>query len=281
MEQFIQKFSTLPRKFIKDFFVIAKETYDDNQIIIDFDIVRKWLNVQKGHLKDILVNKFEEDYDYSIEKKQKKQKNSTGKTTYNLILITPNCFKELCMISQTPKAKEVRKYFIEMEKLIKRYHEKIQEEIYKEIGLLKKNQKPKTHIKGGVLYILRALNTSTTLYKIGQTKDLHKRLKTYNSGNANNVEPEFIIPVKDIVAAEACVKVSTKKFQYRKYKEIYSIGLDVLRDLVEKCAEISDKLQIYYDSRKKDTKKKLQRLKKGEERFFIFIDKNDDKKCKI
>jgi hypothetical protein len=40
------------------------------------------------------------------------------------------------MLSQSKKAKEVRKYFIEMEKLILRYHETIKNEMYKKIGLL-------------------------------------------------------------------------------------------------------------------------------------------------
>jgi phage anti-repressor protein len=121
MEDFLYKFSTLPKDFIKDFFIVAKEEYEDNEIIIDFEIVCKWLKVFKENLKKILLKNFEELYDYTIEKKQKKQINSTGKTTYYEILITPNCFKEICMISQTDKAKEVRKYFIEMEKLIKKY----------------------------------------------------------------------------------------------------------------------------------------------------------------
>jgi phage anti-repressor protein len=66
------------------------------------------------------------------------------------MLITPNCLKELCMISQTKKAKEVRKYFIEMEKLVKRYAEMIKDEMYKKIGLLETNQKSKLNI---VLFI--------------------------------------------------------------------------------------------------------------------------------
>lgn len=199
MEQFLKQFSTLPSKFIEDFFFIAKEDYDDTQRIINFELVCLWLNTRKDHLKEVLLKHFEENYDYTLEKKQKGQINSTGKTTYYEILITPNCFKELCMISLTAKAKEVRKYFIEMEKLIKRYFLTIKTEMYQDIGLLKNNQKPKTYIKGGVIYILRALNTeSDTLFKIGKTKDLSKRLKTYNTGNANDIEPEFVIPVVDI-----------------------------------------------------------------------------------
>ena len=93
------------------------------------------------------------------------------------------------MISLTPKAKEVRKYFIQMEKSIKRYFQTIKDEMFKRIGLLEINQKPKTDIVGGVVYILKALNTNATLYKLGKTDDLKKRLQTYNTGNANDIEP--------------------------------------------------------------------------------------------
>jgi len=120
------------------------------------------------------LNNFEEDFDYTIEIKKKKQINSTGKTTYHEIFITPNCMKELCMISQTKKAKEVRKYFIALEKLIKKYFEDIKNQMYKKIGILEQNQKPKLDIKKGVIYILEAQNTDTTLYKLGKSEDIKK-----------------------------------------------------------------------------------------------------------
>lgn len=138
--------------------------------------------------------------------KKKKQINSRGATIYEKILITPNCMKELCMVSQTKKAKEVRKYFIAMEKLIKEYFEIIKAEMYRKIGLLEKNQKPKVNVNGGVIYILKALNSEASLYKLGKTSDLKNRLNTYNSGNANDVEPLFIIQVKDIDSVESYVK---------------------------------------------------------------------------
>ena len=160
-----------------------------------------WLEVRNDHLKRLLT-KFDEGLDYIIEEKTKVKKN--GGTHYHHILITPNCFKELCMISQTQRAKEVRRYFIEMEKLVRRYHEIIQDDIYGELGLLKKNQKPKYNPKGGVLYIIKALNTNATLYKIGKTSNLKKRLTTYNADKANDIEPEFIIPVKDVTSRKLC-----------------------------------------------------------------------------
>ena len=35
MEDFLKQFSTIPHNFITDFFMIAKEEYTDNELIID------------------------------------------------------------------------------------------------------------------------------------------------------------------------------------------------------------------------------------------------------
>ena len=99
MEQFIKKFSTIPNNFITDFFIIAKEEYFDNEIIINLEVVAKWLDVNKNNIKKVLVKHFDKNFDYTIEKKKKRQINSRGATIYEEILITPNCMKELCMVS--------------------------------------------------------------------------------------------------------------------------------------------------------------------------------------
>ena len=234
MEDFLYKFSTLPREFISDFFLITHDNYKESDLVIDFEIVAKWLGVRKGHLKRLLQSNFEENYDYVISKQHILRKTrGSGATPYQQIMITPNCFRELCMLSRSQKAKEVRKYFIEMENLIKRYHETIKNEMYKEIGLLKNNQKSKVNIEGGVLYILKAFNTSSTIYKIGKSSNFADRLQDYNSILANNIEPEFVIPVKDITTAENCVKALAKNFRYRKHKEIFELDIDVLKKLLE------------------------------------------------
>jgi hypothetical protein len=114
LQDFIKQFSKVPENFINDFFVIIKE-YPNNKIIIDFEIVVKLLNVRKDSLKKILVDNFKEMFDYKIEKRKKKQINSRGATIYEYILITPNCFKELCIFSNTSKAKIIRKNYIKLE----------------------------------------------------------------------------------------------------------------------------------------------------------------------
>ena len=181
------------------------------------------------------------------------------------------------MISQTSKAKEVRKYFIEMEKIIKRYFETIKEEMYKKIGLLEINQKPKLNIKGGVIYILKALNSETTLYKLGKTKNLKNRLNTYNTGNANDVEPLFILPVNDIDSVESCVKKACKTHQYRKYKEVYEIDIDVLKDVMSECNDFVNKMAYKLNDKneKKKFKTNISRMKKKLDKYFIYFAAND------
>ncbi len=275
MEQFLIRFSTLPKKFIHDFFIISKEEYNGIDIIINFDIICEWLNVKKENLKRLLINKFDKNFDYTETKKQKKQINSTGLTTYYEIFISPNCFKELCMLSQTAKAKEVRKYFIEMEKLIKTYYDTIKSEMYKQIGILETNQKTKLDIKGGVIYVLEAQNSTTTLYKLGKTTDLKNRMKTYNTGNANDVEPLFILKVIDIDSVETCIKVACKTYKYRKYKEIYEIDIDVLKQIMTKCNDmITFAIKNNTKNPKKVMKNNINKMREKKNKYFLLIDKN-------
>jgi hypothetical protein len=74
MNTFLKKYSTIPEKFIDDFYVIAKEEYSENQIIIDFDTVANWLETRKNDLKEVLIKHFEKDYDYTEERTTKKHK---------------------------------------------------------------------------------------------------------------------------------------------------------------------------------------------------------------
>ena len=261
MENFLTQFTMIPKDFAKDFMIIAKEEYLDNEIIINLEIISKWLKSRKSDIKKI--KKFHD--------------NGIGASIKEKILVTPNCFKELCMISQTEKAKEVRKYFINLEKLVKRYYETIKESLYKKIGLLETNQKPKVNIKGGVVYIIKALNSEATLYKLGKSKDLRYRLNGYNSGNANDIEPLFILQVNDIDNVETCIKKTVKEYQYRKYKEVYEIDIEVLKKIMEKCDQVVNEMAKFLKDifKKKQFNKKISRMKKSIDKHFIFISKDE------
>lgn len=280
MENFLKEFSIVPNEFINDFFKIAPEEYYDNKPIINFDKIVKWLNVQKGHLKRLLVKHFDNNYDYIIEVEKVKNKNGYGANYVENIFLTPDCFKELCMISQTKKAKLVRYYYLSLEKLIKKYHSYIKEKLYEKINLLENNQKPKINIRGGVIYFFRALNDiklndlEEDLYKIGKSKNIKKRFDVYNSGNANNIEPLFILEVDDIDKVESCIKNLLKEYQYRKYKEIYQINIDALKLVFVNCDNLVNSFKNYMkntDSR--ITNDKFKKMRHSHHGLILFINK--------
>jgi phage anti-repressor protein len=280
MEDFLLQFSSLPKKFIVDFYSIADENHNDTDMIIDLDIAVKWLAITKGNLKRLLISDFAEGSDYDIKKVKIKHTNSTGATIKENIFISSQCFKEICMLSRTDKAKEVRKYFLEMEKLVKKYHVIVKEQLLKQIGLLKGNQKSKANVKGGVIYVLEAQNNISSqqldsiLYKVGKTEDIKKRLKVYNTGNANDIEPLFIMKVDDVEKVEKCVKMIAKQHQYRKYKEVYEIDFDVLKQVIASCDEFTDAMKNFMEkNKKKDTIAKLSRMKAGKNSMFIVFEK--------
>lgn len=282
MEEFLLKYSKLPREFIIDFFKIAKIEYSDNDLVIEFYVICKWLNVRKAHLKRLLVSKFENDYDYKITIEKVKNKNGKGANYVENILLSSDTFKELCMISNTPRAKEVRKYFLEMEKLIKRYHQEINEQMMKTIGILDKNQKPKLNIQGGVIYILESQNTVESvgkfrkklLFKLGKSTNIDKRMQTYNTGNANKIEPIFILKVNDIDSVENCVKNIVKRYRYTKRKETYEIDLQLLKEAIVSCDEFVNAFKNKIkNNEKKEIKIGIKRMKNKNNKYYMMFDR--------
>jgi len=274
----------VPVGFIEDFFSILRESYDDKDCVIKFDAVVKWLDVRKDHLKRLLEQHFEEKYDYIIEKVKIKNKNGNGANWVDLIHITPDCFKSLCMLSQTSKAKEVRKYFLSIEKLVVKYNKYIQEILEKKIGIIKKNQKPKVDVKSGVIYISEAQNNDDDIlkYKIGKTTNTKKRNNVYNTGNANDIEPLFILEVDDIEQVEKCMKNLLKKYQYRKRKEIYEVDINIIRHACTVCDELTNGFTKYINKQKtkKETtemNKKFKKIKTTDNSLIIEFKKMNNK----
>lgn len=283
MEKFVRKYTSVPKKFIDDFFYISNENYRNNDLVIKFELVYEWLETDKSDLKKVLVKNFSEKIDYTIEKIKVKNRNR-GSNYVDKIMITPDCFKHLCMISHTKKAKEVRIYYLELENIVKRYHDEIHIFMQKQIGILKNNQKPKINVKGGVLYILEAQNADDAfnekkLYKIGKTTNVKKRVANYNTGNANNVDPVFILKVKDnLDAVENCVKSVCAITQYRKRKEVYEIDLDKLKEIMVNCDEMIESVKNNMIHEGGIFVKKLKKIGRNNNRkFYVMFDKFSNK----
>ena len=140
-KDFLKKYSNLSNEFIDDFYNIYNfNEYNNNDFIIDLEIIIKWLDMRKYDLKKTLERTYMINIDYIINVNKKKINGSGGYNKKN-ILLTPDCFKRLCMLSKTKKAEEVRTYFLELEKLIHNYKNYIIEALQATVNLLENNTK--------------------------------------------------------------------------------------------------------------------------------------------
>jgi phage anti-repressor protein len=232
---FLKTYSKISNKFIDDFFGLY-ELNNKDDFIINLENISKWLNARKDHLKETLINSYQLNIDYIINKT--KSNGKKGAPIEN-ILLTVKCFKLLCMQSRTKKAVEVREYFYSLEELIDKYKNYIIEGLKDKINKLENNQKPKINHTKGIIYIIQTAD-DMTLYKIGRTKNLKNRLLKYNADKKDDIKPIYIYESDDIDTVEKCIKIFMKKYQYRKYKEVYQINIDIIKNFINKCGDMSN-----------------------------------------
>jgi phage anti-repressor protein len=232
LQEYLKKYTTISIIFINDFFNMYNMETEDNDFVIDIEKIAKWLKSRKETIKNTLTNTYIKNIDYRIIKNNNAKIKGRPK---ELILLTPNCFKRLCMSSKTIKAEEVRTYFLELEKHINKYKNYIIDGLNKKVGILEKNQKPEINPKGGVIYVMKTDLDIEGIYKIGKTKIFKNRLKTHNTSHVNNVDIIFIFETNDIDSVETCLKLALKTKQYRKRKEFYQVDLDLLKELMKDC----------------------------------------------
>ena len=231
-ESFINKYSFVNSKFVKDFYNIIKEDYigDDesrtfttsnseeeryNEFLIDSETLRKWLEiVNRRVFKDTLIRSYTKNIDYTI-KKEKKSEGSGGQN-YEVITLTPNAAKKICLSTNSKMGKPVQQYFLNLEVALYKYKNYIIDGMNKKIEQLENNQKVKINPGKKIIYVFRALNTNLTLYKLGKTINSKTRFSNHNSPLANDLQVLFQYETDNIDQVESCVKAFMKKAQYRK-----------------------------------------------------------------
>lgn len=247
VKEYIKIVSTVPESFIDELFELYDITTLQTDFVVKLDVISKWLKCNKGTLVKTLKRSYLLDVDYIVYKNKDKtiKKKDPRNNNYKQYLLTPDCFKRLAMMSRSKNGDMIRTYFIEIEGLFIKYREQTIYGIQKELETLIINQKPVGNFdkKSGYIYIIRASDLKDGLYKIGRnSKDLVTRLKGYNVGRADNIEVLYTYKAPDIIGAEGCLKAYLKKYQYRKYKEVYETSIDIIKEFTKSCANIGAKM---------------------------------------
>jgi hypothetical protein len=231
LKTYLKTYSSINNKFIDDFFSLYKYTTTSSDFVIDLDMVAKWLSSNKASLKRTLIKTYTEKIDYSVE-----AQSSTGGRPAETIMLTPDCFKRLCMLSKTAKAEHVRTYFIEVEAHLDKYKNYIIKGLHNKISKYETELKPTpTPTTKGAIYVLKTSEDIDGIYKIGRTKNFAERLKVHQSSHPDKLEIKYVYETNNIESVESCLKDLLKDKKYRKRREFYEIDIDVLKQLVKNC----------------------------------------------
>ena len=158
-------------------------------------------------------------------------------------------------MSKSKIGNDIRQYFIDLEIAFYKFKNYIIEGMNNKIKQLENNQKPKINSSKGLIYVFRALNIeNATLYKIGRTINSKTRFNSHNSPLANDLELIMTYEADNIEQLESCIKVMMKKAQYRKYKEIYEVDLDIIKNVIDDCDGKLSQINNMIDKKNKKQK---------------------------
>lgn len=172
--------------------------YDKNlDYVIDMDNIWKWLDFkQKYNCKRLLLKHFNENIDYKINSVEKNIKLQGGQNK-EIILLTINCFKSLCLKADTKKSYEIHNYYIKLEDILNEIYEEQVEELK---NITFKTQKDKKDLEKELIknfpinteciYIGTIDNTNEAnekLIKFGHTNNLEQRIHEHNKTYDNFV----------------------------------------------------------------------------------------------
>ncbi len=272
---FIKEYTTISNDFIDDFFEIFNDDIEvyNNSFIVNSNTLMKWLDMkQKENFINTIEKSYNIDEDYIIEYPNKNRKGGNNEKIYYL---TTRAAKKYCLMTKSKKGNEIRNYFLDIEEILYKFKDYIIKGLQDKIKKLENNQKPLINPKKGVIYVFRAFDNNdneNTLYKIGRTFNLKKRLSNYNAGLSDNLELVLIYEADNIIQLEKCIKISMKEAQYRKYKEIYEINIDIIKEVIKICN--SNLVQVKNIKTKKEIKGGANILKiKKNDKLFLSIDK--------
>jgi phage anti-repressor protein len=149
-----------------------------------------------------------------------------GKNKEN-IMLTVDCFKSMCMLANSETGKQVKNYYLDLEKIFKEYILRDIQSLQKTIEtVVNENLKIKStysHLaelndklrmkrnyhkfkKGNCLYIITDRWREKDYLKIGYTDNINTRLQTYRT-SMPDVKIEFLLYLTENKVLEKCLKL--------------------------------------------------------------------------
>ena len=185
------------------------------------------------------------------------------------LIVSPDVFKESLMLMQTEKSKQIRKYYIALEKVYKAYlqyqndyqreqqlilqeqQKLLLEEKNKEIENLKeehnslkyKHISKEKKVNNENLYIASSKNyIKKDIYKIGKSINLENRIKSYSTARIDDDKIELIRSIKCSNSDELEKYIFAFLKNYKYSSEMFQINIDILNLIFDNIEKFNNNL---------------------------------------
>ncbi|KAJ3083992.1 hypothetical protein HK102_000807, partial [Quaeritorhiza haematococci] len=195
------------------------------------------------------------------------------------ILLTPDTFKDLCMMAGTPQGKVARQYFRTMEDIVKKYvlmqaaFDKQQQQIQLEeqTRLLEqqlqakddelqakeqelqakadelqryKSKKYEQRQQVGYCYVIQTDGG----IKVGKTKNIDQRVKGLQTANTNDVKVLLSFPTCDPDLLERSVHTFLDRYRSNSYREFFDCDAKYIQTVVKVTGTFIDTMGSAYEA---------------------------------
>jgi DNA-binding Lrp family transcriptional regulator len=228
--ELLKKNTNVDDDFIKIFLKGFKSGDEINFCISDKEVANA-LNLTLENIRKRLNNYFTKEIIF-LEKVDYIRAHSRAPMYLNY-----QAFEKLYMNSESPKAKAIREYFPKMRELFFENREKL--------PVLFQAMENKNDLKNYVgmdsIYFFQVDDRYENTYKVGRTRDIIKRLRSYNVGRVKEVELKYLALVKNAKLIESLVGYALKENRIKENREIYQVSAENLQKLIENiyCSNIS------------------------------------------
>lgn len=242
----------------------SKEQFPINiEVLIEMKVYDR-----KDHCKTKLNKNFILNTDFKVQNLASENsgaRNSkamqAGKNKEN-IMLTVDCFKSMCMLANSETGKQVKNYYLDLEKIFKEYILRDIQSLQKTIEtVVNENLKIKStysHLaelndklrmkrnyhkfkKGNCLYIITDRWREKDYLKIGYTDNINTRLQTYRT-SMPDVKIEFLLYLTENKVLEKCLKL---RFASKLVQKNHEYVIDAtLEQLVKSINSLTKYLSI-------------------------------------
>ena len=268
-------------------------TYGDDYtaFVVDLDDVYQWMGFPtKGNAKRLLTQNFKIDVDFkanlllppqqqvlthgghNLFLSKEKQVLTHGGHNKQTIMMTINTFKEMCILANTPKAKQVRMYYLKMERVVQKYvAHQLADTIKREKDTIKRVQdvmvrlamaervntalanakgvrNRRKYAQGNYVYIVEIHGANNSIrFKVGMTCNPDSRLEQYMTHTHDETVMVHVCPCTNMEMLEKLLHYMLDAGRTTRAEDVFDLPKDDIIQVMDATQQFIDGVRLYHN----------------------------------